>query len=104
MILVTKTSDQTRQRICMYVVVVVVIVAVVFFTLTDRASTIPTNNIHGCQSGTWSAGQEKITGTSTMLQREHGNKAKTKNKTRMTKRKEQQHKAHARKKQKEGTR
>ena len=30
---------------CMYVVVVVV-----FFTLTDRASTIP-SNIRGCQSG-----------------------------------------------------
>ena len=26
------------------------------FTLTDRASTIP-SNIRGCQSGTWSAGQ-----------------------------------------------
>ena len=32
---------------CGYVVVVVV------FTLTDRASTIP-SNIRGCQSGTWS--------------------------------------------------
>ena len=31
---------------------------VVFFTLTDRASTIP-NNTRGCQSGTWSAGQKK---------------------------------------------
>ena len=29
----------------------------VFFTLTDRASTIP-SNIRGCQSGTWSAGQK----------------------------------------------
>ena len=46
---------------------------VVFFTLTDRASTIP-SNIRGCQSGTWSAGQEKISGTSTKLQLEHGNK------------------------------
>ena len=43
---------------------------VVFFTLTDRASTIPSNNIelHGCQSGTWSAGQKKIKGTSDKLQ------------------------------------
>ena len=42
-------------------------VVVVFFTLTDRASTIPSNK-HGCQSGTWSAGQKKIRGTSTKLQ------------------------------------
>ena len=40
---------------------------VVFFTLTDRASTIPSNT-RGCQSGTWSAGQKKIRGTSTKLQ------------------------------------
>ena len=33
-------------------------VVVVFFTLTDRASTIPSNT-RGCQSGTWSAGQKK---------------------------------------------
>ena len=37
---------------------VVVVVVVVFFTLTDRASTIPSNT-RGCQSGTWSAGQKK---------------------------------------------
>ena len=36
-------------------------------TLTDRASTIPSNT-RGCQSGTWSAGQKKIRGTSTKLQ------------------------------------
>ena len=48
-------------------VVVVVVVVVVFFTLTDRASTIP-SNIGGCQSGTWSAGQKKIRRTSTKLQ------------------------------------
>ena len=43
-------------------------ILVVFFTLTDRASTIP-SNIRGCQSGTtWSAGQKKIRGTSTKLQ------------------------------------
>ena len=47
---------------CKYVVVVVV-----FFTLTDQASTIPSNT-RGCQSGTWSAGQKKIRGTSTKLQ------------------------------------
>ena len=39
-----------------------VVVVVVFFTLTDRASTIPSNT-RGCQSGTWSAGQKKIRGT-----------------------------------------
>ena len=36
-----------------------VIGVVIFFTLTDRASTVP-SNIRGCQSGTWSAGQKKI--------------------------------------------
>ena len=55
-----KTLDLKRGR---YDTVVVV----VFFTLTDRASTIP-NNTRGCQSGTWSAGQKKIRGTSTKLQ------------------------------------
>ena len=45
----------------------VVVVVVVFFTLTDRASTIPSNT-RGCQSGTWSAGQKNIRGTSTKLQ------------------------------------
>ena len=51
------------------------VVVVVFFTLlTDRASTVP-SNIRGCQSGTWSAGQKNIRGTSTKLQREQ-NKTK----------------------------
>ena len=36
-----------------------VVVVVVFFTLTDRASTIPSNT-RGCQSGTWSAGHLKL--------------------------------------------
>ena len=49
---------------------------IVFFILTDRASTIP-SNIRGRQSGTWSAGQKKIGGASTKLQREHENKTKT---------------------------
>ena len=35
-----------------------------FSTLTDRASIIP-SNIRSCQSGTWSAGQENMRGTST---------------------------------------
>ena len=35
---------------------------VVFFTLTDRASTIP-SNIRGCQSGTWSQGGTKVNGS-----------------------------------------
>ena len=34
-------------------------------TLTDRASTIPSSNIRGCQSGTWSAGHKEIRVTST---------------------------------------
>ena len=46
-------------------------------TLTDRASTIP-SNIRGCQSGTWSARQENIRGT---LQRsEESIKTRTKQK------------------------
>ena len=42
------------------------VLVVIFFTLPDRASTIR-SNIRGCQSGTWSAGQKKIRGTSTKL-------------------------------------
>ena len=38
---------------------IVVVVVVVFFTLTDRASTIP-SNIRGCQSGTWSQRGTKV--------------------------------------------
>ena len=37
----------------------VVVVVVVFFTLTDRASTMP-SNIRGCQSGTWSQRGTKV--------------------------------------------
>ena len=35
---------------------------VVFFTLTDRASTIP-SNVCGCQSGTWSQRGTKVNGS-----------------------------------------
>ena len=35
---------------------------VVFFTLTDRASTIP-SNLRGCQSGTWSQIGTKVNGS-----------------------------------------
>ena len=35
---------------------------VVYFTLTDRASTIP-SNIRGCQSGTWSQRGTKVNGS-----------------------------------------
>ena len=53
---------------------------VVVFTLTDRASTIPSSsNTRGCQSGTWSAGQKKIKGTSTKLQWEQKKNKNTKN-------------------------
>ena len=38
------------------------VVVVVFFTLTDRASTIP-SNIRGCQSGTWSQRGIKVNGS-----------------------------------------
>ena len=40
----------------------VVVVVVVFFTLTDRASTIP-SNIRGCQFGTWSQRGTKVNGS-----------------------------------------
>ena len=43
------------SRYCIWRVVVVVVV----FTLTDRASTIP-SNIRGCQSGTWSQRGTKV--------------------------------------------
>ena len=43
-------------RFCWIFKVQLFVVVVVFFTLTDRASTIPSNT-RGCQSGTWSAGQ-----------------------------------------------
>ena len=36
--------------------------SVVFFTLTDRVSTIP-SNIRGCQSGTWSQRGTKVNGS-----------------------------------------
>ena len=36
-----------------------VVAVVVFFTLTDRASTIP-SNIRGCQSGSWSQRGSKV--------------------------------------------
>ena len=39
-----------------------VVVVVVFFTLTDRASTIQ-SNIRGCQSGTWSQRGTKVNGS-----------------------------------------
>ena len=68
--LVTKTAIEIQYNL---------LSVVVFFTLTDRASTIP-SGIRGCQSGTRSAGQKNIRGTSTKLQREQ--KITTKNKTR----------------------
>ena len=55
---------------------IIEIVVAVFFTLTDRASTIPSNLRGGCQSGTWSAGQEKYERSiyKEKLQREYENK------------------------------
>ena len=38
------------------------IIVIVFFTLTDRASTIP-SNIRGCQSGRWSQRGNKVNGS-----------------------------------------
>ena len=48
-------------------------VVVLFFTLNDRTSTIP-STIGGCQSGTWSGGHKEIRRTSTKL---HESKIKT---------------------------
>ena len=41
---------------------IVLVVVVVFFALTDRASTIPSNR-RGCQSGTWSQRGIKVNGS-----------------------------------------
>ena len=43
-------------------VIVVVVLIAVFFTLTDRASTIP-SNVRGCQSSTWSQRGTKVNGS-----------------------------------------
>ena len=79
-------KDKRRSRRRWLVEVIGRCCVVVFFTLTDRASTIPSNT-RGCQSGTWSAGQKKIRGTSTKLQREQ---KKNTNTQKTTKRKEQE--------------
>ena len=42
--------------------VILLLLYVVFLTLTDRASTIP-SNIRGCQSGTWSQRGTKVNGS-----------------------------------------
>ena len=49
-------------HVCMYVCMYAVVVVVVFFTLTDRASTIP-SKARGCQSGTWSQRGTKVNGS-----------------------------------------
>ena len=54
-------------NIFVLLLILMVVVVVVFFTLTDQASTIPSIT-RGCQSGTWSAGQKNIRGTSIKLQ------------------------------------
>ena len=48
-----------------------------FFTLTDRVSTIPSTK-RGCQSGMWPAGQEKIRVTSTSSNKSIKTKARQK--------------------------
>ena len=69
----TRLETLRQSRVVVVVDVVVVqrvrvgVVVVVFFTLTDWASAVP-SNIRGCQSDTWSAEQKKIRGTSTKLQ------------------------------------
>ena len=46
----------------LYFAMYTVVVVVVFFILTDRASTIP-RNIRGCQSRTWSQRGTKVNGS-----------------------------------------
>ena len=48
--------------------------------LCSSHKSIGPRNVRGCQSSTWSTGQDKIRGASTKLQREHENIIKTKNK------------------------
>ena len=47
---------------CAVLILSWVVVVVVVFTLTDRASTIP-SNLRGCQSGTWSQRGTKVNGS-----------------------------------------
>ena len=51
-----------RETTSSYTSIAPVVVVVVVFTLTDRASTIP-SNIRGCQSGTWSQRGTKVNGS-----------------------------------------
>ena len=51
-----------ERKISTRLVIYLCIIVVVFFTLTDRASTIP-SNIRGCQSGTWSQRGTKVSGS-----------------------------------------
>ena len=51
-----------RRSRCVQFRYLYVVVVVVVFTLTDRASTIP-SNIRGCQSGTWSQRGAKVNGS-----------------------------------------
>ena len=57
-----KLSNDTRRIILYDELPCTVVVVVVFFTLTDRASTIP-SNIRSCQSGTWSQRGTKVNGS-----------------------------------------
>ena len=59
--------------------------SVLHIKLTNRALyPVIYCTVCGCQSSTWSTGQDKIRGSSTKLQREHENKNKTKNKGTIT--------------------
>ena len=59
-----KTAPCLIPGICIYIYFFnpCIVVVVVVFTLTDRASTIP-SNIRGCQSGTWSQRGTKVNGS-----------------------------------------
>ena len=55
-------SSRPRTGLATTCITGYVVVVVVVFTLTDRASTIP-SNIRGCQSGTWSQRGTKVNGS-----------------------------------------
>ena len=71
------TSFNTRARACVRVI----------FTITDRASTLPSNT-RGCQPGMYSTGQENIRGKSSKLKRERIDK----NELKTTKERKKTHK------------
>ena len=59
---VQNESEENTQKTLKTITILSVLVVVVFFTLTDRASAIP-SNIRCCQPGTWSQRGTKVNGS-----------------------------------------